>query len=73
MHDQEWNELIECCDCGATINTETDRGYAVNDVEQLCFACAVRRGGSYDIGHETWAVPPDVTGIPDERRSHANP
>jgi recombinational DNA repair protein (RecF pathway) len=69
MHSQEY-ELTDCCDCGATIVPATDRAFALNDNEFLCFDCAVRRGGAFDAAQERWTVPPDVANVPDERRAH---
>jgi hypothetical protein len=68
MHEQEWNELQSCVDCGANIEPGSDRAYVLSEELCLCFACAVRRGGKYDALHETWSVAPDVSGEPDERR-----
>ena len=70
MHSQEWNELTECFDCGATVAPATDRAFAMSDDAFLCFDCAVRRGGVYDLDGELWTVAPDVSDEADERRRH---
>jgi hypothetical protein len=70
MHSQEWNDLVECCDCGATLSGETDRPFAMSDDDFLCFECAVRRGGVFDTMQERWIVSPNVADLPDERRAH---
>ena len=70
MHSQEFTELTDCCECGAAIAADTDRTFVVSDDEVLCFDCAVRRGGAYDSLKERWTVPPNVAGLPDERRAH---
>lgn len=69
MHSTEWNELVECLDCGATI-ASTDCAYAITDETFLCFSCAVRKGGVYDADHDRWTVAPNVSDEPDERRPH---
>ncbi len=69
MHSQEWNELLECCDCAATIEPGTARAFAL-DGEVLCFECAIRRGGVYDEPHDRWLVAPKLEDEPDERRPH---
>ena len=58
-----------CTDCGATM-FEGDQSFASSADTYLCFACAERRGGVYDGARDRWTVPPDVTGLPDERRPH---
>ena len=68
MEEQEWNELQNCADCGASIDPGIDRGYMLSDELCLCFACTVRRGGQYDALHETWTVAPGAADEPDERR-----
>ena len=70
MHNQERDELAECCDCGATIAPTTDRAFVIQDTAVLCFDCAVKRGGVYDGREDRWTVPPRVADLPDERRPH---
>ncbi len=70
MHALEENELADCRDCRATIAPSTDRAFAINDDDFLCFDCAVLRGGVYDAHEERWTVPPNVADVPDERRAH---
>lgn len=50
---------------------DRDRAFAVSDDEYLCFACAARRGGTFDEDEDEWTTPPDLSGIWDERRPHA--
>ncbi len=71
MEQQEWEEMVPCADCGATISPNHDRAFAVSDELFLCFGCAERRGGTYDEGRDCWTVAPDVADEPDERRPHA--
>ena len=68
MHTQEWNELVDCNDCGATIAPNADAGFVTSEVFAVCLQCAVARGGVYDASQDRWIVPPDVTDVPDERR-----
>jgi hypothetical protein len=65
MEEEEWNELQDCADCGASLDPRADRAYLISDQLCLCFSCAVRRGGRYDALHETWSAAPDVS---DRRR-----
>jgi hypothetical protein len=71
MHTQEWDDIVDCCDCGATVAPDTDRVFALSDETFLCFACAVARGGVYDGMEERWTVAPNAAGVPDERSAHA--
>jgi hypothetical protein len=66
----EWNEPVACCDCGAAIWPDVDRAFACSPEAYLCFACAERRGGTYALDEERWTVAPDVAGLPDERQAH---
>lgn len=70
MHTEEWNDVVDCYECGATIAPDTDRVFALSEDAFLCFACAVARGGVYDAKEERWTVPPSAAGVPDERRAH---
>ena len=70
MHEQEFNELTKCMDCGALIAPERDRAFAVSDEDFLCFECSLRRGGAYDAEMDRWIVAPSVGDEPDERRPH---
>jgi hypothetical protein len=63
MHRSETRELAACAECGAEIVAERDRGYQFGTGAALCFACAVRRGGSYDERRDRWTTPPDVSGL----------
>jgi hypothetical protein len=64
----EQADVSMCIDCGATIWMDGDRSFASGPDVYLCFECAERRGGVYDEAEDRWAVPPDVSGLPDERR-----
>lgn len=70
MHGKESRELERCLECGATVAPATDRAFAISDEAVLCFACAERRGGRFDEARDGWIVPPDLSGLPDERRPH---
>jgi hypothetical protein len=63
MHRSEGAELVPCADCGAEIASGRDRSYACDDERELCFACALRRGGVYDEGHDAWSRPPVVADL----------
>ncbi len=70
MRDEEYDDLNQCIDCGATIAPGTDRVFALSPEEFLCFECSVRRGGVYDADEDRWTRAPTVEGEPDERRPH---
>lgn len=65
-----WEETATCVECGAELWPERDRAFACGPDSYLCFACSERRGGIYEANHDRWSVPPDVSGLPDERRPH---
>jgi hypothetical protein len=66
-----WDEAVDCVDCGAVLWPDVDRTFACSADTYLCFECAERRGGVYDEEADGWSVPPDMSGLPDERRPHA--
>ncbi len=66
----ESSYLIDCVDCGASIDPAFDRPFAITDEIILCPMCAMRRGGVYDSDDERWAVQPDLTGVTEERAPH---
>jgi hypothetical protein len=70
MNNSDWEESTTCCDCAAPLWPDVDRAFACGPDSFLCFACAERRGGRYDTGEDSWVVPPDVSGLPVERRVH---
>jgi hypothetical protein len=70
VNPEDWSEPTACCECGAPIWPDIDRAFACSPELYLCFACAERRGGAYDASQERWTVPPNVVGLPDERRPH---
>lgn len=57
-----------CADCGALIDPEGARTYSFGEQGVLCWACAIRRGGSYDAGEEVWTTAPSVVGLSDPAR-----
>lgn len=62
MHRSEARERDQCVDCGAEV-AALDRVYSVSDETDLCFACAVRRGGQWDEAHDGWSRPPEIADI----------
>jgi hypothetical protein len=71
MEREELEEQTVCSDCGGTVDPSgTDRSFAAGDGVFLCWECAEKRGGSYDEHTDRWVVPPDVSGLFDERRPH---
>lgn len=70
MEEEEADLLFDCVDCGATIDPERDRAFAVSPELYLCFDCSIRRGGRWDAYDDKWVVAPNVGDEPDERRAH---
>ena len=70
MMDPERSYLVDCIDCGTSIDPAFDRPYAITDEIVLCHSCALRRGGGYDFDNEHWGVTPRLDGIPEERLPH---
>lgn len=64
MHRSESRELANCADCGAEIAPARDRAWAGGGELFLCFACALRRGDSYDEAHDRWVTAPDARDLP---------
>jgi hypothetical protein len=63
VHRTEADELVHCLECGAEISLALDRTFALDDDVALCFACAIKRGGSYDAAHDTWSHAPNLRGL----------
>ncbi len=70
MEREELDELVECYDCGATLEPAGDGVFVIEGTLALCWACAERRGGVYDAREERWTRVPDLSDVPDERRPH---
>lgn len=68
MRRSETRELSVCADCGAETSPGRERGYAFGEDAVLCWACAVRRGGSYDETHDRWVEPPETGDLPRNER-----
>jgi len=69
--DQSEDTLLVCTDCGMDLGVDLTHAYLGSAGVQLCWECALARGGSFDEKRERWTRPPDVTDLPDERRPHA--
>lgn len=64
MHRSETSELTTCADCGAEMTPGRERAYSFGEGSALCWACAVRRGGTYDEEHDRWVEPPAAGDLP---------
>ncbi|MEB2344580.1 MAG: hypothetical protein OZ948_07570 [Deltaproteobacteria bacterium] len=64
MRSSESRELTRCVLCGAEIAPGRDRTFAISPEQFLCFACAVRRGGSWDERRDRWTEEPELGGLP---------
>lgn len=51
-----------CADCGELIPSGI-RSYEFGEQSQLCWSCAIRRGGSYDAKHERWTTNPSTDNL----------
>jgi len=68
--DEERQEDVDtCADCGGRAG-RGERTFAVDDDSVLCFACAMRRGGSYDERHDTWSTEPEIDDLLERDRPH---
>jgi hypothetical protein len=65
MHRSESSDLVACASCGAEVSLGVDRVFALTEDAALCFACALRRGGSYSEAHDRWTQAPSLTGLRD--------
>jgi hypothetical protein len=65
MHRSEALDLVACLSCGAEVSLGVDRAFALTEDSALCFACAVRRGGSYSEAHDQWTKSPSLSGLRD--------
>ena len=63
MHREEFEGLVSCAACGATIVSTTYRAYACGTSTVVCWDCAVTRGGRWDDSQERWAEPPRVSDL----------
>ena len=67
------SDIATCADCGSVVSQFESYCPLSND-DVLCWDCAIRRGGTYDVVQGRWSVMPDVTGLRREsasRPSHA--
>jgi len=62
-HREELEDQASCAECGAVISRAAERGFAFGEAEVLCFACAERRGGSYDAEEDRWTQAPSLAGL----------
>ncbi len=57
-------ESVEICgDCGGAFEPIAERGFRFGGSGALCYACALRRGGTYDEAHDRWVVEPGIGGL----------
>jgi hypothetical protein len=64
MHQSELTELMDCVECGSTVDPAIDRAFAITPEAVLCYACCLRRGGEFDGTREKWVVAPRLDGLP---------
>jgi hypothetical protein len=63
MEEEEFLETIECAECGELVE-ESVPSFVLSERYSLCFECAVRRGGLYDVRRDRWTRPPSLEGLP---------
>ena len=65
MQDEEDEREIAsaCADCGEGIEPGGARSYGFGEQSQLCWACAIKRGGSYDARQERWTTKPSTADL----------
>jgi hypothetical protein len=63
MHREEADLLVTCLDCGAELAPGSDRDFEFGTAGTLCWACAERRGGTYDEHESRWSESPDVADL----------
>ena len=62
--DEDEREVASACaDCGEPIEPRGARSYEFGEQSQLCWSCAIRRGGSYDAKHERWTTKPSTANL----------
>lgn len=54
---------MECSLCGSRISLAREHAYALSEIDALCFACAVCRGGTYDEALGSWTSLPALNGL----------
>ena len=63
MHRSEVAQFSLCMECGEEIWPERERSFLVSGDDALCYACAAKRGGSYDELHDRWTEAPHLKGL----------
>jgi hypothetical protein len=64
------DQQVLCSDCGMDLGVDLVHAYLGSAGVQLCWECALARGGAFDERRERWNPPPDISDLPDERRVH---
>lgn len=59
-----------CSDCNRDLGVDPTLFYEATSGAQLCWDCAIRRGGTFDAKQDRWVIRPDISDLPDERRPH---
>ena len=63
-HEDEREIASACADCGEPIQPGSGgSSYAFGEQSQLCWSCAIRRGGSYDAKRERWVAEPRTSDL----------
>lgn len=57
------DRYMVCIECERSLDTAFDPTFLIEEEDVLCLDCAIKRGGLYDAGHETWLRAPDVNDL----------
>jgi hypothetical protein len=68
MDPEEAEQLDQCVECSSLIASGVAPMFALGDELVLCFDCAIRRGGQYDVARDRWSVYPSVDGLVSAQR-----
>jgi len=61
MQRLEWDDWVDCIECGDVVSATADRVFQLRDSRCLCFRCALDHGARFDDQDERWVRPPRLT------------
>jgi hypothetical protein len=70
MDADELSKLCNCAVCHAGVSPQIDHVFELAPDALLCWDCAIRRGGRYDLIADRWVAAPDTSGIAGHEASH---
>jgi len=63
MHRSDERSLVECAACGANVDIDLGRSFALGPASALCFECALERGGRFDEATDSWVETPSLSDV----------